>query len=270
MTDDTSAKPPRITSVEIGPRTRALCWVFGIAVVTAGGVAAFVSDNQAGTTALVLFGGLLLFIAITRRVPLLIEVGTAKLDTSYEATDFVFEAGRDAASGDPEPEQAPAELTASDADRRRVLSGGYRGAVAARAAGITYRQLDYWVRTELLTPTKIRDDQFNTREYSGNDVILLRIVKELLDAGLSLQEIRHVIETLRPVDLAGLRGMYVKHDRNGVQLTPEISASDLSLPSTVIPLDPAIDRIVQALDPFEPTVDDELTNRRDRRRPESR
>src|SRR6218665_786037 len=30
---------------------------------------------------------------------------------------------------------------------------GYRGAIAARAAGISYRQLDYWARTELVKPT---------------------------------------------------------------------------------------------------------------------
>src|SRR3546814_13292229 len=85
MTDQGRSKPPRVTSVEIGPRTRILCWAFGITLVAAGAVAAFVSNNQAGTTALVLFGGLLLFIAITRRIPLLIEVGTAKLDTDRKS-----------------------------------------------------------------------------------------------------------------------------------------------------------------------------------------
>ncbi|HCS61972.1 MAG TPA: hypothetical protein DIW46_11365 [Microbacterium sp.] len=253
MTDDTGAKPPRITSVEIGPRTRALCWVFGIALVTAGGVAAFVSDNQAGTTALVLFGGLLLFIAITQRVPLLIEVGTAKLDTSYyEASDSVFEAGRDATAADPEIELASPDSAVSEADRRRVLGSPYRGAVAARAAGITYRQLDYWARTELVSPTASAiGDEVATRRFAGNDVVLLRLVKELLDSGLSLQQIRHIIDTLRPVDLAGLRGMYLVHDRNGIQITAEIRSTDFSLPSTVVRLDPAIDRVVQTLDAFD-------------------
>lgn len=257
MTDDPSAKPPRITSVEIGPRTRALCWVFGVALVSAGGVAAFVSDNQAGTTALVLFGGLLLFIAITQRVPLLIEVGTAKLDTSYyEASDSVFEAGRDAAAPEPEIEPASPDLTVSESDRRRVLGSLYRGAVAARAAGITYRQLDYWARTELVTPTT-GDDEVGGRRFSGNTVVLLRLVKELLDSGLSLQQIRQIIETLRPVDLAGLRGMYLVHDRNAIQITAEIKSTDFALPSTVVRLDPAVDRVVQTLAAFDPTTDTE-------------
>src|SRR3546814_18257827 len=65
------------------------------------------------------------------------------------------------------------------------------GVVAAMAAGITYRQLDYWVRTELVTPTHRVDNPGEARGalFSPNDVILLRVVKELLDLGLSLQEI---------------------------------------------------------------------------------
>ncbi|WP_432206668.1 MerR family transcriptional regulator [Microbacterium phyllosphaerae] len=263
MTEGTAPNRPRVTSREIGPRTRALCWAFGIALVAAGGVAAFVSDNQAGTTALVLFGGLLLFIAITERVPLLIEVGTAKLDTSYEDTDFVFEAGREAASATPEVDPAPADSRPSETDRRRVLGGHYRGAVAARAAGITYRQLDYWARTELITPTHLRTGELGGRAYTGNDVILLRLVKELLDSGLSLQEIRHIIEALRSIDLVGSRGMYMKHDRDGVQITSEIGPSDLALPSTIIRLDSTIDRVVQTLDLFDQDPHDELSARRE-------
>src|SRR3546814_2407946 len=78
------------------------------------------------------------------------DVGSS--DLSYEATDFVFEAGREAAAEVNEPDLA-GETAVTDAQRRDVLAQPYRGVVAAMAAGITYRQLDYWVRTELVTPT---------------------------------------------------------------------------------------------------------------------
>ncbi|MFL6240457.1 MAG: MerR family transcriptional regulator [Actinomycetes bacterium] len=75
---------------------------------------------------------------------------------------------------------------------------GYRGPTACAAAGITYRQLDYWARTGLVEPT-IRGaaGSGTQRLYSFRDVLVLRVVKRLLDAGISLQNIRAAVATLR-------------------------------------------------------------------------
>jgi DNA-binding transcriptional MerR regulator len=75
---------------------------------------------------------------------------------------------------------------------------GYRGTTAHTVAGITYRQLDYWARTGLVVPS-IRDASGSgtQRLYSFRDIVVLKVVKRLLDAGVSLQNIRKAIETLR-------------------------------------------------------------------------
>jgi DNA-binding transcriptional MerR regulator len=75
---------------------------------------------------------------------------------------------------------------------------GYRGPTACSAAGITYRQLDYWARTGLVEPSvREASGSGTSRLYSFRDILVLKIVKKLLDAGISLQNIRTAISTLR-------------------------------------------------------------------------
>lgn len=75
---------------------------------------------------------------------------------------------------------------------------GYRGPTASKAAGITYRQLDYWARTGLVVPSLRGADGSGTqRLYSFRDVLVLKVVKRLLDTGVSLQQIRSAVEHLR-------------------------------------------------------------------------
>ncbi|MEA4945653.1 MAG: MerR family transcriptional regulator [Propionicimonas sp.] len=75
---------------------------------------------------------------------------------------------------------------------------GFRGPVACRAADITYRQLDYWARTGLVVP-EIRPagGSGTQRLYSFRDILILKVIKRLLDAGVSLPQIRTAIEHLR-------------------------------------------------------------------------
>ncbi len=75
---------------------------------------------------------------------------------------------------------------------------GYRGPTACSAAGITYRQLDYWARTGLVEPS-IRSAQGSgsQRLYSFRDILVLKVVKRLLDTGVSLQNIRTAVSHLR-------------------------------------------------------------------------
>lgn len=75
---------------------------------------------------------------------------------------------------------------------------GYRGPIACKAAGITYRQLDYWARTGLVEPAVRGATGSGThRLYGFRDILVLKVVKRLLDTGVSLQQIRSAVEHLR-------------------------------------------------------------------------
>jgi DNA-binding transcriptional MerR regulator len=75
---------------------------------------------------------------------------------------------------------------------------GYRGPTACTAAGITYRQLDYWARTGLVEPSiRSATGSGSQRLYSFKDILVLKVVKRLLDTGVSLHNIRCAVETLR-------------------------------------------------------------------------
>ena len=75
---------------------------------------------------------------------------------------------------------------------------GYRGPTACNAAGITYRQLDYWARTGLVEPSVRGATGSGTqRLYSFRDILLLKVIKRLLDTGISLQQIRTAVQHLR-------------------------------------------------------------------------
>jgi DNA-binding transcriptional MerR regulator len=75
---------------------------------------------------------------------------------------------------------------------------GYRGATACSAAGISYRQLDYWARTGLVEPSvRSATGSGTSRLYGFRDILVLKIVKRLLDAGISLQNIRAAVDHLR-------------------------------------------------------------------------
>ncbi len=75
---------------------------------------------------------------------------------------------------------------------------GYRGPTACQIVGITYRQLDYWARTGLVVPSvRGASGSGSQRLYSFKDVLVLKVVKRLLDAGVSLQNIRLAVDHLR-------------------------------------------------------------------------
>jgi DNA-binding transcriptional MerR regulator len=90
---------------------------------------------------------------------------------------------------------------------------GYRGATALIAAGITYRQLDYWARTDLVSPSiQSATGSGSQRLYSFQDILVLKIVKRLLDTGVSLQNIRTAVEHLRNRGVADLESMTLMSD----------------------------------------------------------
>jgi DNA-binding transcriptional MerR regulator len=75
---------------------------------------------------------------------------------------------------------------------------GYRGPQVCKIVGITYRQLDYWARTGLLRPTLAdAKGSGSQRLYDYGDVVELKVIKQLLDAGINLQQARRAISCLR-------------------------------------------------------------------------
>lgn len=90
---------------------------------------------------------------------------------------------------------------------------GYKGATACTVAGITYRQLDYWARTGLVEPTIRQATGSGTqRLYSFQDVLVLKVVKRLLDTGVSLQNIRTAIDHLRATGVEDLASVTLMSD----------------------------------------------------------
>jgi DNA-binding transcriptional MerR regulator len=88
-------------------------------------------------------------------------------------------------------------LTAPDGERSWE-EVGYRGPQVCKIVGITYRQLDYWARTDLLRPSLADARGSGTqRRYSYRDLVALKVIKGLLDAGVSLQRARQAIAYLR-------------------------------------------------------------------------
>lgn len=75
---------------------------------------------------------------------------------------------------------------------------GWRAPQVCNLVGITYRQLDYWARTGLLEPSlRPATGSGSQRLYSFTDVVQLKVIKQLLDAGMSLKKIRSAVEILR-------------------------------------------------------------------------
>jgi DNA-binding transcriptional MerR regulator len=122
------------------------------------------------------------------------------------------------ATGGPYPPRGALARTAADAGGGPPADGpaeeiGYRGPTACAATGITYRQLDYWARTGLVEPSvRPAYGSGTQRLYSFRDVVVLKIVKRLLDTGVSLQNIRTAVHHLRSVGPAELARMTLMSD----------------------------------------------------------
>jgi DNA-binding transcriptional MerR regulator len=103
---------------------------------------------------------------------------------------------------------------------------GYRGATACVAAGISYRQLDYWARTGLVEPSvRGAAGSGSQRLYGFRDILVLKIVKRLLDTGVSLQNIRTAVEHLRSTGISDLERITLMSD--GASIYECTSADDI-------------------------------------------
>ncbi|MEF2526976.1 MULTISPECIES: MerR family transcriptional regulator [Streptomyces] len=117
--------------------------------------------------------------------------------------------GSAAGSAHRQPETTPG--TAPPPPAAEVV--GYRGPTACAAAGITYRQLDYWARTGLVEPTvRPAYGSGTQRLYSFRDVVVLKIVKRFLDTGVALQNIRNAVQHLRERGFSDLERVTLMSD----------------------------------------------------------
>lgn len=161
---------------------------------------------------------------------------------------------------------------------------GYRVTIACQVAGITYRQLDYWARTKLVQPSiRTAHGSGTQRLYSFRDILVLKIVKGLLDTGISLQNIRRAVDKLGNLgvdDLAGITlvsdGKTVYECRSPEEVIDLLAGGqgvfgiavpglmkELSGTITAFPSEPA-----EQIDDHEPVIDtaaDELAARRRRK-----
>jgi DNA-binding transcriptional MerR regulator len=125
-------------------------------------------------------------------------------------------AGEEGLLFDGQPVKVPADL-------------GYKGATACAAVGITYRQLDYWARTGLVEPTvRAAHGSGSQRLYGFRDILVLKVVKRLLDTGVSLQQIRIAVQHLRD------RG--VNHLAQITLMSDGVSVYECTSPDEVIDL----------------------------------
>src|SRR5207248_10765118 len=94
-----------------------------------------------------------------------------------------------------------------------VEAEGYRVPEVCKLVGISYRQLDYWARTGLVTPSVREAGGSGTqRLYSFQDLVQLKVIKRLIDVGISLQRVRKAIQYLRQNKSNGPSGVTLMSD----------------------------------------------------------
>ena len=143
---------------------------------------------------------------------------------------------------------------------------GYRGPQVCTLVGITYRQLDYWARTDLLRPSITEARGSGTqRRYSYRDLLELKVIKNLLDAGVSLQLARRGIEYIRKnlgEDIAsaslvmnGPRSVLARSDGEVIDLMRKGQGV-----MSIVALGPVVDELDSAIHELRPAgVADETT-----------
>ena len=138
---------------------------------------------------------------------------------------------------------------------------GYRGPQACKIVDITYRQLDYWTRTGLVAPTlQPATGSGSQRLYSFNDLLQLKIIKNLLDAGASLQKVREAIKHAQQTLSDDWSKVTIVADQSGVYaLTSEAEVVDLlrrgqGVLGAVVAVDAIRDQLQGTLRELRPTT----------------
>jgi len=109
--------------------------------------------------------------------------------------------------------------TPDDALEKAPVDQGFSGTRTAKVVGITYRQLDYWARTDLIRPSLAdAEGSGSRRQYSYNDLLELKAIKKLLDAGIKLEKVRKVFEYLREHVSGDIASAHIVIDGGSVNL----------------------------------------------------
>jgi DNA-binding transcriptional MerR regulator len=133
---------------------------------------------------------------------------------------------------------------------------GFRGPQVCKIVGITYRQLDYWARTGLLRPS-LNDaaGSGSKRSYSYQDIVELKVVKQLLDAGVNLQKARTAIHTLRQAGEELATANLVLSGENSILIQSDEGLMDLLRGGqgvfNVVPLAGVVDELQAAILTFD-------------------
>lgn len=144
---------------------------------------------------------------------------------------------------------------------------GFRGPQVCTIVGITYRQLDYWARTDLLRPSLVDAKGSGTqRSYSYRDLVELKVIKSLLDANVSLRSARQAVEYLREhlgediasanLVLSGENPLLVREDGEIIDLVRRGQGV-----LNIIPLSPVIDELQLAIRELRPAAPKTATGR---------
>ncbi|HEX5094718.1 MAG TPA: MerR family transcriptional regulator [Acidimicrobiia bacterium] len=128
---------------------------------------------------------------------------------------------------------------------------GYRGPQVCKIVGITYRQLDYWARTDLVRPSVMDANGSGTqRLYSFRDMLALKVIKQMLDAGIELKSARKAIESLRSFG-GDPASAFIAVDGKQAILLDEDASLDLMRNGqgvfSFVPLKPAVQQINEAV-----------------------
>lgn len=129
---------------------------------------------------------------------------------------------------------------------------GYRGQTVCKITGVTYRQLDYWTRSGLITASITAAAGYGSKRlYSFRDLLEVKIITKLLDVGLSLQKVRTAVEQLRTLGNEELSaatlfcdGVSVYHCRSAEEITDLLAGGQgvfgIAVPGLVSQMSPTI------------------------------
>ena len=115
--------------------------------------------------------------------------------------------------------QNEARTTERDLDESLVADEGFSGTQTAKVVGISYRQLDYWARTDIIRPSlSDASGSGSRRRYSYLDLLELKTIKKLLDAGIKLEQVRKVFSYLREHVASDITAAHIVIDGRSVML----------------------------------------------------
>ncbi|MGH9293018.1 MAG: MerR family transcriptional regulator [Acidimicrobiales bacterium] len=141
------------------------------------------------------------------------------------------------------------------------MEQGFRGPQVCKIVGITYRQLDHWDRSGLLSPSlSAAKGSGSQRVYSYRDVVELRVIKQLLDAGVTLQRARRAVDFLRSSgDEIGSSNLVLGADnsvlvRDGEELLDVLRGGQVVF--SVVPLSGVLDQVEAAILALQPHLDE--------------